>query len=507
MRNFLSLVLTLILTGSLLLPNDTPKPLQSPEQTGSSPRGVVLFVVDSLMPEAVNELLREKKLKAIPFLIRHGFYWDDMVSVFPTMSVVIDSSLLTGTYPDQHGVPALVWYDPTSRRVVNYGDSLRSLWKQGLLTTLKWTLNDLNQKHLSSRVTTIHEMLEQTGHLSGSINLLVHRGNIKHALPLTKQSLLGPRLLALGPIISEGEGKARIGTYSFRDDDVWHLARRWLHRKPRPDLLIAYLSDLDKKLHREGPNHRRHLLKIDHHLSSLLSSFESWDKALDSYIFILMGDSGHTPVKRTRNYQIRLDKVLQGYRLLPSGSALEPGKYDWIAAPNEQLAILYPTRPSSRIEPVRKRLLKHPGVDLVIQRDGKRITVHSGEGILRFRKGGIWTDPYGTTWSFSGNPQVLDLQIDPIKKQIRYRKYPDAFRQILGAAGAQRSPCLLVTARNGYEFRHGTSPNHPGGGSHGSLKRREMLVPLIVGGTSVKPKHRRIVDLKSWIQSLITGHP
>ena len=43
------------------------------------------------MPEALNELLREGKLKAIPFLIDRGFYWDDVISVFPSMSVVIDS--------------------------------------------------------------------------------------------------------------------------------------------------------------------------------------------------------------------------------------------------------------------------------------------------------------------------------------------------------------------------------------------------------------------------------
>ena len=506
MRNLLSILFSIILVGFLLFPVRASKPLQSPESAPSPSRGVVLFVADSLMPEALNELLREGKLKAIPFLIDHGFYWDDVVSIFPSMSVVIDSSLITGTYPDEHRVPALVWYDPESRRVINYGDSPRSLWKQGPLTTLHWVLADLNQKHLSPRVSTIHETLERTGLRTGSINLLVHRGPVSHHTPLFELTLKGPDLLALGPILSEKEesgGETFFTTNSFRDADVWRTARRWLHRNPPPDFLIAYLSELDKKVHREGPSHRQHLLEIDRRLSSLLSSFGSWEQALDRYIFILMGDSGHVPVKDDEGHQIHLEEILKGFRLLPPGSRLKPDDYDWVVAPNEQLAVLYPARPSVPTLPVQRRLLKHPGIDLVMQRDGNMITVQSRTGILRFRRGGPWTDPYGNTWTVSGNPEVLDLRIDPANKSIGYRTYPDALRQILGAAGAQRGPCLLVTARTGYEFRYGTSPSHPGGGSHGSLKQREMLVPLIAGGTTVKPAHRRIVDLKAWILSLV----
>lgn len=502
MRNLLSILLTLILTF-LLIPVRASKPLQSPEPSPSPPRGAALFVVDSLMPEALNELLREGKLKAIPFLIDRGFYWDDVISVFPSMSVVIDSSLLTGAYPDEHRVPALVWYDPDSRRVINYGDSPRSVWKQGPSTTLQWVLEDLNQKHLSPRVSTIHETLKRAGLRSGSINLLVHRGFVTHRAPLLERTLKGPDLLALGPILSEPGVGTFFSANAFRDPDTWQIARRWLHRNPPPDFLIAYLSDLDKKVHKEGPGHRRHLLEIDRRLSDLLSSFGSWERALDRYIFILMGDSGHVPVKEDEGHQIRLEEILEGFRLLPPGSRLQPDEYDFVVAPNEQLAILYPIRSSVRIRPVIRRLLSHPGVDLVVHRDGEMITVRSRKGILRFRKGGPWTDPYGTSWTFSGNPGVLDLQVDPAKKRVGFRAYPDAFRQLLGAAGAQRSPCLLVTARTGYEFRYGTSPGHPGGGSHGSLKRREMLVPLIAGGTAVRPAHRRIVDLKAWILTLL----
>jgi hypothetical protein len=45
----------------------------------------------------------------------------------PSMSVTIDSSLLTGTYPDQHKIPGLNWYDEQEKRIVNYGTGFREM--------------------------------------------------------------------------------------------------------------------------------------------------------------------------------------------------------------------------------------------------------------------------------------------------------------------------------------------------------------------------------------------
>ena len=68
------------------------------------------------------------------------------------------------------------------------------------------------------------------------------------------------------------------------------------------------------------------------------------------------------------------------------------------------------------------------------------ITVRSRKGILRFRKGGPWTDPYGTSWTFSGNPDVLDLQVDPAKKRVGFRAYPDALPAAPGSGGRPAEP-------------------------------------------------------------------
>jgi len=79
-------------------------------------------------------------------------------------------------------------------------------------------------------------------------------------------------------------------------------------------------------------------------------------------------------------------RASEGFSLLPPGIVLEPDKYDWLVAPNQQLAILYPTSSSSRIQPVLRQLLKHPGVDLAIQRDGDQITAAAVREAFAFKK-------------------------------------------------------------------------------------------------------------------------
>ncbi len=73
--------------------------------------GVIVMVIDSLMDKPLQDAIKNNKAPALNYLIENGQYFPNVVSSFPTMSVTIDTSLLTGTYPDQHKIPGLVWYD------------------------------------------------------------------------------------------------------------------------------------------------------------------------------------------------------------------------------------------------------------------------------------------------------------------------------------------------------------------------------------------------------------
>lgn len=149
--------------------------------TSPSEPHVLLIVADSLMLEPLVTLMNEGELPAFTFLREHGFM-SELTSTFPTMSVVNDSSILTGTYPDEHGIPGLVWFKTDENRFVDYGDAMGNIARRGPLNVAKDGIFNLNDNHLSSDVETIHETLAKQNISTASINLMVRRGDYRHYL-------------------------------------------------------------------------------------------------------------------------------------------------------------------------------------------------------------------------------------------------------------------------------------------------------------------------------------
>lgn len=137
---------------------------------------VILFVADSLMAQAIDQGIRKQELPAFKFLIDHGQYYKDLVSSFPTMSVTIDSSLLTGKYPDVHRVPGLTWYSADNKKIINYGTGPLEVLGHGIHPVLTDALIHLNGSHLNRNLPTIYEDLARLDLKSGSINGLIYRG-------------------------------------------------------------------------------------------------------------------------------------------------------------------------------------------------------------------------------------------------------------------------------------------------------------------------------------------
>jgi hypothetical protein len=96
------------------------------------------------------------------------------------------------------------------------------------------------------------------------------------------------------------------------------------------------------------------------------------------------------------------------------------------------------------------------------------------------------------------------LDIDADHHTLKYGEYPDVLKRLSGALNSHRGEFLVVTAKPGYEFADRSSPTHKGGGGHGSIRKAESLVPLLIGGTSQKPASLRIVDLKAYLLDLLT---
>jgi len=134
--------------------------LQVKSVKGEGSKKVIFLLVDSLMAQAIDKGIEQKELPAFQFLIEHGQYYKSMVSSFPTMSVTIDSSLLTGAYPNAHRVPSLTWYSTDEKKVINYGTGPMEVLKQGVDPVVVNALINLNGKHLNR---TIAYHLRRTG--------------------------------------------------------------------------------------------------------------------------------------------------------------------------------------------------------------------------------------------------------------------------------------------------------------------------------------------------------
>ncbi|WP_325176661.1 alkaline phosphatase family protein [Paenibacillus alkalitolerans] len=494
--------------------------LEAKSKRGNASKKVILIVADSLMYQAVDQGLKQNILPTFKYLIDNGIYHKDVVSSFPTMSVTIDSSMLTGTYPDKHRVPGLIWYSSDEKRLVNYGTGFMEEIRQGLNTVLTDAFINLNGKHLNPSTETIHETLAKHGLTSGSINGLIFRGSTEHTLTIPPWmhtttalpkhlNVNGPALLSLGVFANPLEGIRQLpdgmtAKLGLNSDYSFEVASHLIETGQLPDFLFMYLPDLDKRLHRRGPGDLGGPAKLDEQLNSFLQSFGSIDKALQEAVIIIAGDSGMSQLRPTgRQPVIELHKLLGDDGILrPGASADENTKI--VLAVNETMAYVYQLDPKRSLRQLSAQLMKEPRIDLAAWKEGDWIhVVRNGvSGAFRYKKNGPVPDIYGQRWTLDGNPDVADVEFDD-RNRLKYGDYPDALQRLFGALNSHEGRFLAVTPKEGYEFADRSSPKHRGGGGHGSLHRTESLVPIIICGTNQDLEHHRIVDIKNYIEKLL----
>ncbi|WP_199615656.1 alkaline phosphatase family protein [Paenibacillus alkalitolerans] len=484
---------------------------------------VIMLLVDSLMPDILDDALRHKTVPALQFLIDRGRYWPNCVTVFPTMTASVDSSLLTGEYPDAHKVPGLIWYDPERKEIVNYINGFWCAKQLGFHNCIRNALYNLNEKHLSKQVTTIFEELAARGKTSAAINAMIHRSVNKHPVKLPfpvdlatgfrlRGDVSGPEVLTLGKLVESGsehisEGNIPRRYSKFRrnlgvnDSYAVHAAKALVRSGDQPDFMLVYLPDNDHTVHIRNPAHGEgSLIKVDRQIQDLLNEFGTWDDAIDQCVFIIISDHGQTRIGSGKEYNIDLDLLLQSFRVLQLG---EPVRDQELAvANNERMAYIYPLKPDIEQELIR-HLVAESRLDIIAWKDGKGVRVKEGGSAreMYFEPGGRVSDVYGRNWNISGEWKVLDLTEG--EERVEYGDYPDVLSRLYGALYSQNIPVIVTTTRPRYELKSKFYPTHLNGGSHGSLHKYDSLVPLIVAGTDHPVNEPpRLVDMKHFVVEL-----
>lgn len=484
-------------------------------------KNVILFIIDSLHPAALEQAMDLGHAPAMRYLAENGYLHTNCVSSFPTMTPVATSSIVTGMYADKHQVPGFIWYDPSTKWFVNYGATVRAILKMGPDQILKNLLWSLNGEHLSQKVSTIYEKLGEYGLTSGSVNFFIHRArtqyqaNVPFLLRMAshfkfyREKIAGPEILTLGELIQPSFTKpARrlpvgpFNRFGFNDIFSGKIAANIIKDGKQPHFLLVYLPDNDKYSHVHGPqNSLPSIARADRQIRGVLDAFGPWEKALQDNVIIVTGDHAQTAIGKNQEHIIDLDKILSRFRRLALRNRSDE-RTELALCPNERMAIIY-------VLNNKRPVLQH--VAEILARDSRHTQIAWRDKFNRYKvlKGGsekelvFWRkgqveDVHGYTWGYEGDLDVVDAKLDDHGKVI-FNEYPDAFKRLQSALDARRGTRIVLSAAPGYEYRAEGAPIHPGGGSHGSLQREDSCVPLIISGSDVNIANPRIIDIFPYI--------
>ncbi|MEW9670215.1 alkaline phosphatase family protein [Ammoniphilus sp. 3BR4] len=487
---------------------DHPR-LQSLPPSTPTGKKIIVIVVDSLLEEPLQTLMAQNRLPAFSFLKENGWYTSRAISSFPTMSVSIESTMLTGSYPDKHQIPGLRWYDTRENRLVNYGDGFFPTLTSGVQQVMEDSLFHLNNTHLNKEVLTIHEELDQQGKSSASINALVYRGTHLQTLriPAFKDvQTMAPPYFVLGTFHHSEKtnvGKQYLNSYGVNDDVSIHHLVQLIKENALPAFTMVYLPDMDHDGHKHGANLTDTVIQTDTRLQKILNSFGSWEKALQDHVFIVMGDSGvSTTIDDRQEAIIDLESLFGNWQITKPGNTASGDEL--ALAVNGRMAYVYALQENIKLTDLTNLAVADPRFDTISQKNGEWIEVIQGgtNKQLRFRLGSTYADEFLQKWDIEGDWSVLDLRMDH-NHQIQYGAYPDGLMQLYAAHHSHPGRFMILTTQPGFEVTGENSPTHVGGGNHGSFHMVDSYFPMFISGTEKKPKTWRIVDLKSFILDVL----
>jgi predicted AlkP superfamily pyrophosphatase or phosphodiesterase len=388
---------------------------------------VVLIVIDGLTPS----MFEAAETPALRFLAEHGEY-RRAASTFPSLTPVCLSSIATGTHPDGHHIPHLVWWHRGEQRLVEYGSSFAAVRAAGLARSLRDTIVDLNARHLSRDVTTVYEDLEDAGLTTAAINITCYRGRNRH-LPTIPgaPAVNGPKRFFFYSLYSSDRTGAPIAVRNRALGSIDAYAAwvgRWLVTRDGFDLLVFYLPDYDYASHAAGPDSAHEALRrSDDAIAALMDAAGGPDAFLERYAVLVCSDHGQSHVSNVARLHV------------PDG----------LVTASNRAGMVYTDDPRS----VAAALDAEPSAGIVLFReDGRVIARRDGDE----------------------DGALLDA-------------VPDGRSRAAAALANPNAGDVLVSAAPGWEFLDLAGRHHLGGGSHGSLEAADSEVPMLSVGLGPPP--------------------
>lgn len=242
---------------------------------------LILISLDAVSQPDADRLF---SLPALSALKENGVFCQNVQTVYPTITYPIHTSILTGCYPDKHGIHHNQPFQPSTP------PKLRKWY---------WEIGDI-------RVKTLHQACHEAGGDTASVLWPVTgknpytRRNFPEVLPLPGESPVIKMLRYASPLwllkteLLHGKKRKSIRQPDL-DDYATVLCKDILSSRKAPDFLTLHLVDCDAMRHENGthsPQAYDAMQRMDKHIQEILDTLKASNR-LDDTIICIVSDHGH----------------------------------------------------------------------------------------------------------------------------------------------------------------------------------------------------------------------
>jgi predicted AlkP superfamily pyrophosphatase or phosphodiesterase len=244
---------------------------------------------------------KARELPNLSQLIKNGAYSTQLKSVYPTLTYVVHTTMVTGVYPDKHGI----YHNNPLQPFVSEKDQ-----------SWFWFKRDV-------KVPAVYDAVKKRGMKSAGILWPVTgKAEIRYNIPeirAIKKENQALKILKNGsPFYSIGMekkfGKLRKGIKQpYLDNFTTRCAIDTIKRK-KPNLLLMHLIDLDDAKHEYGtdsPQIGEVILRMDKRIGDVVEVVRAAGM-IDDTVFMVVGDHGQINVR----YKVRLNQLLKEQGLI-----------------------------------------------------------------------------------------------------------------------------------------------------------------------------------------------
>ena len=240
-------------------------------------------------------------LPNLSLLISKGVYSNDLISIYPSLTYVVHSTLVTGVYPDRHEI---VHNNPFQPFISEKNQEWFWYRKDINATTIYDAAKEAN-------LTTSAILWPVTGKAKIDYNLpeVVAINGENQAFKILKNG--SPFFCAK---LSLKYGKVLDGVNQPNLDDFSTLCAVDTIKSKKPNLLLLHLIDLDDTKHNfgtKGTEVNNAMLRMDKRLGSIIKAVDEAGIKKDT-AFIVIGDHGHIDIQ----YKVHLNNILKEMGLI-----------------------------------------------------------------------------------------------------------------------------------------------------------------------------------------------